>query len=382
MGYLIKRIELAGYKSIGMEGQAIDFGATTLLIGANGAGKSNLVSFFRLLSYLTTGALQTYIAQNGFADSLLFFGAKETPICKASLEFEDSETHDTLHYDFTLANATQGSMIFTNESLSWQRSGESTPMKIDLGSGHRESALLTKCEEDSKAGKTAQFALNALQACRVYQFHDTTPEAKIRTTGYINDNAYLRANAGNLAAYLLQLQNSPGGVFHYNRIVRFIRLAMPQFLDFALAPMPSNPNYTILDWKAKNSDYLFGPHQLSDGSLRFMALCALLLGPPSKATGAIVIDEPELGLHPAAIADLAAMVREANRHCKIVLATQSTTLLDEFDPADVVVVELDAQRQATQYRRLDQESLSRWLTEYSMGELWERNVLGGQPVSV
>jgi predicted ATPase len=154
---------------------------------------------------------------------------------------------------------------------------------------------------------------------------------------------------------------------------------MPQFKDFDLETLSGNDKYTRLNWYDNLSEYLFGAHQISDGSLRFMALTALLLQPPSMLPSVVVLDEPELGLHPAAIAELAGMIKTASAHCQVVVATQSTRLVDEFHAGDLVVVERDEQNHCSIFRRLDETELADWLSRYSLSELWEKNVLGGRP---
>ncbi len=198
----------------------------------------------------------------------------------------------------------------------------------------------------------------------------------MRQSGYINDNRHLRYDAGNLAAVLYKLQQTQATV--YSRIVATIRQIAPWFGDFVLQPLELNKENVRLDWKERESDILFGPHQFSDGSLRAMALIALLLQPRDDLPGLIVIDEPELGLHPHALVILACLIKEAAHHCQIVVATQSTCLLDEFETEDVVVVDRDDRESV--FKRLDEEELAEWLKEYSLSELWEKNVLGGGPV--
>ena len=155
---------------------------------------------------------------------------------------------------------------------------------------------------------------------------------------------------------------------------------MPQFRDFDLEPIPGNENYVRLNWRDNlGSDYLFDPGQLSDGSLRFMALATLLLQPTALLPKFIVLDEPELGLHPAAIAELAAIVRLAAQKTQVLLATQSTRLIDEFSLDDLVVVERNEQNNSSEFKKLAPERLDDWLERYSLSELWEKNVLGGQP---
>ncbi len=369
----LTNIHLEGFKSVNGEGQDIPLGDITVLLGANGAGKSNLISFFKMLNYMMTGALQIYIGESGFADSLLYYGSKRTPRLRASLTFSNADSEDTYH--FALSHAAGDTLIFTEESFVWQKRDSDTPYVVQLDPGSKESRLTEKGESD----KTAAVISSLLKGCRVFQFHDTSKEAKIRNSGYIEDDSFLRSDGGNLAAFLYAMQQQEETRPYYQRIVRYVRMAMPQFHDFVLQPSPRNENYIILNWRESDSEYLFGLHQISDGSLRFMALATLLLQPLKTLPEVIVLDEPELGLHPAAIPILAGMIRTASQHSRVLLATQSTRLVDEFDPENIVVVERDEKEECSVYRRLDAAALAQWLERYSLSELWEKNVIGGRP---
>lgn len=371
----LKKLTLNGFKSISPDGQSIPFGDLTVLLGANGSGKSNIVSFFRMLNYMMTGTLQTYIGENGTAETVLYYGAKKTTRITATMEFSNSETTDT--YSFTLAHAVGDTLIFTEETLSFHQREMPTPQIISFDSGLKESGLSGRAND--LAVTRLQTIFEFLKNCRVFQFHDTSKEAKIRNNGYINDNTYLRSDGGNLAAFLYALRNTSDGEKYYHRIVRHIRHILPQFGDFVLKPSRLNENYITLNWKEQGTDYLFGPHQLSDGSLRFMAIATLLLQPPKTLPSVIILDEPELGLHPSALAMLAGMAKAASRHCQIILATQSPRLVDEFEPGNIIIVERNAEKQCSEYKVLDEQSLEEWLERYSLSELWEKNVIGGQP---
>lgn len=376
----LKEVEIKGYKSINSEGQSIEFGDVTVLLGANGAGKSNLVSFFKLLNHMTTGGLQLFVGQQGSAESLLHYGAKITPEIHAKLRFEDEKSNKDV-YNFTLSHAGGDSLVFTRENMTWFRSQKTKPFEIDFGAGHSESKLPEKAKsmQEEKASKACKILLSLLHSCRVYQFHDTSNLAKIRNYGYIGDNEYLRGDAGNLAAFLHVMQNKKEWGKYYQRIVRHIRLIIPQFGDFVLKPSPLNEDQIRLDWKEKDSDYRFGPHQLPDGGLRFMAMASLLLQPPELMPGAIFIDEPELGLHPVAISALAGMIRSASEYSQVIIATQSPRLVDEFEPNVITVVERDQRKNCSLCKKLDEDELKEWLERYTLSELWEKNVFGGRP---
>ncbi len=371
----LTNIHLNGFKSIDSEGQDIPLGDITILLGANGAGKSNLLSFFKMLNYMTTGALQVYIGKSGFADSLLYYGSKKTSRLQADITFTSLTDRD--NYRFTLSHASSDTLIFTDETIVWQDIDNPTPYTIQLDPGAKESGLDKFYKE--KNSKTAKVILELLKRCRVFQFHDTSSEAKIRNSGYINDDGYLRSDGGNLAAFLYSMKQQEEGEKYYQRILRYIRMALPQFQDFVLEPLRRNENYILLNWKEKDSEYLFGPHQISDGSLRFMALATLLLQPPKTLPNVIILDEPELGLHPAAVSLLTGMIKAASLHSQILLATQSTRFIDDFEASDIVIVERNEARRCSTYRKLDESKLSEWLERYSISELWEKNVIGGRP---
>lgn len=367
----LTEIELKGFRSISnREEQRIPLGDVTVLLGANGSGRSNLVSFFRMLNYMTTGGLQEFVGKYG-VHQLLYFGQKVTESLFFRLHFASDGADDT--YEVKLSHGLPDRLFISGEKVMYHKKGERSPLEYFLESGGPESGL----REDPR--QTSKVVFNLLSGIRLYHFHDTSDSAKIKDRGYVDDARYLRHDAGNLAAFLKMLKEHKVYRRYYERIVRHIRRVLPQFGNFSLDPLPGNDLYVRLNWTdAHGSDYLFGPDQISDGSLRFMALTTLLLQPPGLLPRFIVLDEPELGLHPAAIAELASMVRAVATHTQVLLATQSTRLVDEFSTDDLVVVEYDREHGSV-FQKLDAERLSLWLERYSLSELWEKNVLGGQP---
>ena len=366
----LKSICLRGYKSF--RDAEVKFGDITVLLGANGAGKSNLVAFFRMLNFLSTGALQDYIGRSGGSNSLLYYGRQTTAKMQAEVQFEGNDS--TTRYIIMLADAAPDTLIFTEERVVFQQEDHPQPQDILLGAGHKESRLNSEAQSSDK---TCQVLSGMLSRCQSYQFHDTSLTANIRKSGYIEDAAYLRDNAGNLAAYLHTMQMTHPDC--YRRIVDTIHLVFPSFSDFVLEPSPRNKKYILLNWRERGyADYLLGPHQLSDATLRFMALTALFLQPSDTMPSVIILDEPELGLHPYAISVFAGMVKSVAANTQVILATQSTRLVDEFEPDQIAVLELE-EESGTQFKRLNPEKLSEWLKEYSLSELWEKNIFGGRP---
>jgi len=368
----LSRMKLSGFKSVDTKGQLIGFKDITVLLGANGAGKSNLVSFFHMLNSMMASALQTYIGKSGAAETLLYYGPKKTSGITAEIQFDNVEGNT---YQFTLAHAAGDTLILTEETISQEQAmGEN--QCLALASGTKESGLPAQSKDSKNKAVCAVFEV--LRNCRVFQFHDTSKEAKIRNSGYVHDNRFLRSDGGNLAAFLYLLRDTEHNKY-YTRIVRYIQRVMPQFDNFDLRVSPLNQDYIMLNWHEHRSEHLFGPHQISDGSLRFMALATLLLQPPDLLPSVIILDEPELGLHPSAISVLAGMVKIASRNCQVLLATQSPRLVDEFEPDNILVVERNRAKRRSEFVALDEKKLTDWLDRYSMSELWEKNVIGGQP---
>jgi predicted ATPase len=366
---LLRRVVLNGFKSI--KTMDLELRPLNVLIGANGSGKTNLVSFFKMLNEMMAGRLQQYIGTSGYAQSLLHFGPKVTPQMEAQLEFETENRVDT--YSVRLIPAALGTMIFAEERLGFIRNGCDQAESVLLGSGHLETRLGHWVDEGDPTAKVFRHLLNH---CRVYHFHDTSATARVREYCYIGDNRWLMPDAGNLAAVLLGLSEANGGSA-YRRIRSTIRLIAPFFDDFDFEPAGPGKKYVMLNWRDKGSDQVFGSHQLSDGTLRAICLITLLMQPEENLPDLIVVDEPELGLHPYALNVVASLFKRASHHTQVLVSTQSSSFLDQFDSEDVIVV--NRREHQSHFRRPDAESLASWLEEYSLGEIWEKNVMGGGP---
>ena len=362
----LRKLTLKGFKSI----RAIDLELNSLnvLIGANGAGKSNLISFFKMLNEMMARRFQQYIGTSGRAQSLLYFGPKITPQVEARLEFEVVNGIDT--YLIRLFHAAGDTLIFAEETLSYLETGRESSRVDKLGAGHQETKISQAVGEENQTAKALKYLLDR---CRVYHFHDTSPTAGVRQSCYIDDNRWLMPDAGNLAALLLRFREENGHAA-YQQIIGTIRLIAPFFDDFVLEPVS---NRVILNWKEKDSDRVFGPHQFSDGTLRAICLTTLLLQPEIELPKLIVVDEPELGLHPYALNIMADLFSKAALHTQILISTQSSSFLDNFDPEDVITVNREGKE--SKFERLSSEELELWLEEYSLGEVWEKNIIEGGP---
>ncbi len=357
---MINRIEIENFKSI--REMDLQLNPINILIGANGAGKSNFIGFFKLLKNMYDRNLQNYVAEEGGADNVLHYGLKQSENLKGVIEFNKVN-----RYYFRLNPNQAGNLYYYSEGTQYNREGSLSWDEVDLGNGYSESTLINK-----QSGRY-YYVKWYMTSFRVFHFHDTSKTAKIKQPCHIFDNQYLREDGANLAAYLYALQQT--NIKNFKRIEMVIRSVAPYFEKFDLKPDRLNPDSIRLEWKEKGSDAYFNAKHLSDGTLRFIALATLLLQP--KAPQVIIIDEPELGLHPFAINKLAGLIKKASANTQIIISTQSVNLVDNFEPEDIITV--DREEGQSVFRRQDRETLKGWLTDYSISDLWNKNVIGGRP---
>ena len=336
-------LTVRGYKSI-KELDGFKFRNLNVLIGANGAGKSNLLSLFRLLGAVADSNLQGYVQKQGGPDALLFGGRKRTAEIFVLLSFGE------VAYRLSLEPTADNRFTAVADELYF-------------------NDLITVGAEPVRDATAPD-----LRSWRLYHFHDTSDAAAVKQTHPSNDNLRLKPDAANLAAFLARLHNEFPS--EYKRIVETIRLAAPFFGDFVIRdPLPPTVE---LEWTERGDpDTPYRAHVLSDGTLRFICLTTLLLQPLALRPDAILIDEPELGLHPYAINLLAEMLKQASADKQVIVSTQSVELLNNFAPEDVIVA--DREDGASVFKRLDADELKDWLEDYTLGELWKRNIFGGRP---
>lgn len=370
MKYLLDIIMIKGFKSIR---RLENFKLTNLnvLIGGNGAGKSNFIDFFRLLRSMMelplpgipSTNLQTYIADEGGCDDFLFNGPKVTKVIEIETIFGSNG------YRFKLAPTADATFVINDEARYYDKRGW-----WEFGSGHTTPELLkNKKKPGLYGGKNASSHIyDAISSWRIYHFHDTSKFAPMRRYETIDDVDYLRFDAANIAPFLLDLRENEKST--YQQIIETIRLAAPFFDDFILKL--NKREKVRLRWKQKGSDYPLKPYHLSDGTLRFICLTTALLQPSLPST--IIIDEPELGLHPYAIEIIAELMHSTSKRTQLIVSTQSPALVDYFGPEDIVVV--NRKNGESTFQRLDKDELALWLEDYSLGELWRKNVIAGGPV--
>ena len=368
----LARLSISGFKSISAtRPMNFELGNVNVLLGANGSGKSNLLSVFALLNAINNGSLQQYVAMQS-APLLLHCGPQKTSGIVIQLEFTDvvdGRSRYTLMLKYGLPNR----LYIADESVAWISPDGKSHREYAVYSDSNESGL-RQCLGDIGAA----MAFRGMTSVYGFQFNNTSIGAPIRLMSGVYDCAALRFDGGNLSAYLRQLKTVDEYRPYYDRIVAIVRSVVPQFGDFRLDEV--NNGSVWLTWQDRyNPSYLYGPQQLSDGSIRFIALAAALLSPPKLMPRLVLLDEPELGLHPHAIDKLAGMIKMAGTNSQIIVATQSPRLVDGFEADQIRLVDVDRITGETIMSSPNADALAAWIGRYSTSELWERNILNTCP---
>lgn len=363
---MIEQVIISNYKSI--KSLVLPLQKLNILIGSNGVGKSNLISFFELAKAIIEQRFGSYTLTKGGIDNLLYRSRKESDCIKGLLDFDNTNAF------FFELRPTQSNKGYIEKSGDYFNKDHCKTKDYTLWHNTKwDSAVEESCLLDNPQWR-AGYIRKHFKSFTVYHFHDTSSNSPMRGECNINDDVSLRDNGSNLAAYLYRLQQTDEKAFKL--IEGVIRSIAPYFKQFKLRPQPTNPDKITLEWEEKDTDMYLNGYSFSDGTLRFIALATLLL--QTNAPQVIIIDEPELGLHPAAINKFAEMIKRASINSQIILSTQSTNLVNNFEPEDIIVV--DRKDGQSSFKRLKKDDLKIWLDdyEYSLSEVWEKNIIGGQ----
>ena len=371
----IESVRIRGFRSLA-DVELSNLRNANVLIGANGSGKSNFIRFFEMMSrMLRSRQLGEFVERHGGADDQLYGGNRVTPRMEAEIVLRTEAGRND--YRFALVHAHPDRFVFTEEAFRFSGAGFPTEARWQHApSGQSEAEIVNMAQAPPSPGvnpTTARVIVHLLKSCHVYQFHDTSDTSNFKKRCDADDNNYLRTNGGNLAAVLHRLEQEDVGRF--DLILRHIRRVLPVIDRFQIE---ESYGKVSLRWKARGTDKTFGAHLTSDGSLRFFALVTLLNLPLEMLPNVLLLDEPELGLHPAAIALVGSMIKSLAADRQIIVATQSPLLVDAFDLGEIVVADLDDGK--TRFRKLESSEYKQWLDDsFTPGDLWRKNLIGGRP---
>jgi len=355
----LNKLTINGFKSI-KELENFELKNLNVFVGANGAGKSNLLSFFKMLHKLMDDNLADYVRDNGGINNILYNGRKTTEKMKFEMHF------GIRGYRFTANPTTEDGVALSDEACYYP---EATGW-CELGNSNDYSSRLAK-EMKNGIGDN-KLIYDSMISQKTYHFHDTSSNAPMREWENVEDNETLRSDASNIAPFLLSLREKYNA--EYQNILNACQIIMPYLKDFLLKENTYRGGKEIkvnLSWRTKDSDFPMQPYHLSDGSIRFICLATALLQPNLPST--LIIDEPELGLHPEAIRILGELINSTAKRTQIIIATQSPLLIDQFNIDDIVIV--NRKEDQSVFERLNRENFDKWLEDYSTGELWIKNLL-------
>ncbi|WP_182871223.1 AAA family ATPase [Rhodopirellula sp. JC639] len=366
---LIRKLTIKGFKSIALL-DGFELKSLNVVIGANGAGKSNLVGFLRMLSEMSNRRLQGFVVKHGPVDGFFFGGPSETKTIEGVIESAN------LRYRFRLETTSDEKLVVRSEYVA----PISSIVTKKISEWSFESAIgepinwpegVKSCLPDASLRDAM-----ALTGIRVYHFHDTSHTAGMRRKSGVAQNEQLEYDARNLAAFLHFLRADHPQVFEL--ILSTVRRIAP-YLDtiqfnYLLQAGGDAEGQIQLIWKQHGSSYRFTAGHLSDGTIRFLCLVTALLQPNPPSV--IVLDEPELGLHPEAISLLGGLIRSASKRMQVIVATQSPAMLSQFDAEDVITI--DHEQGCSRFRRLDVAQLDQWLQDYTLGEAWQKGLINAE----
>ncbi|MHA7844849.1 AAA family ATPase [Serratia sp. D1N4] len=361
----VAEVSIKGFRSLANI-EKLQLPQLTVLIGANGVGKSSFIRFFEMLGWmLRAQRLQEFVLRQGGGDDQFFMGSRTTPQITAEIRISTRSGFND--YSFEMAHLSAGdTVMLTKEAYRYSDNRKPTEARwSSLESIGRESAL------PSQNNNTAKTIYQLLKQCSTYQFHDTSANAAIHQRWDVSDAVRLRSDGGNLAAVLLDLKENAHS--RYEQLIRQIQRVFPTLDDFVLEPVAGK---VLLRWKSRYSDKVFGSHLTSDGSLRLFCLLTLLSLPDERLPDVLFFDEPELGLHPHAITLVSEMMKRVSERRQLFIATQSPYMVDCFGLENIIVA--DAKDGATTLRNLPKEQYQQWLDDdYLLSEIWLKSPIGG-----
>ena len=373
---LLSEIRISGLKSI--KDASVQLGPINILVGPNGGGKTNLLTALRMLGEIRDQRLAAFVAEHGGASNMLHYGPKTTPAMSIGFDLL-ADDGERLKYDATLCHSHGDRLLFGEEEVSdkdssacwsrWMNAGPCPP---------HESAFLR--DHEPLARRPGYVAADFIRGIQYYHFHDTSLSSPMRTNCSQADAQRLRWDGSNLAVWLYWIskckdESHVANWTYFTGLVRMVAPFVDELIPRLVVPHMGEASAIRLYWRDKLG-YQFDVNELSDGTLRAIAVFAALVQPYNVRPTLVVLDEPELGMHPSAIGLLGELIRSSSARSQVVVATQSSSLIDHFEPGEVLITEQFGG--LSRFGRLELGELRDWLEEYSLSQLYDMNVLGGR----
>lgn len=386
----LSRLALRNLLSFGPEGVDVELRALNVLIGPNASGKSNFIEALSLLGALPAD-LSVPIREGGGIREWLWRGGNGRKVPTATISAEAGDASAVLRHRFELGAAGPRPAI-ADEHIEFARLDDSAVRPRPVFRWRGGQATLHDSNSalgfvglpvtDFKDGTSilAQSAgrqeplLDGLRqhyiGFRTYRDWDTSRRGPLRAPQAADlPEDLLMPDAQNLGVVLNNLQRYPEAWAALNQHLSRLHPSLHEVRTLVQA------NTVQIMLQEKDLRTLTPAARMSDGTLRWLALLAVLLHPEPPSL--VAIEEPELGLHPDLIGDLAKLLVDASTRTQVVVTTHSDHLIDALssDPGAVLVAEREPE--GTTLRRLDAAHLAEWLEKYRLGELWLKGEIGG-----
>jgi predicted ATPase len=355
----------------------------TVMIGANGVGKTTVLEVFSLLAASAKGQLLQQVGgglvgmlTRDKADHLAIFINMSVP------------QHAPLRYRFSIVPTRGASYEITHETLT-QKNDPLAPEPFKHIESHRTSIRYfnsqtlklespkwehsyfeTSLSQVPKMYQQPETLRKHLASCTFYGALDVSPRSPVRLPQEMRPAKLPGANGEDLVTCLYDLRETDADRFEI--VEDTLAAAFPDFEKLAFPPVAAGK--LSMTWKDKNFSKPIYVHELSEGTLRFLWLVALLQS--RELTAVTLIDEPEVSLHPELLKLLADLMREASNRTQLIVATHSDRLIRFLKPEEVLVCDVEDGLMGVKWG--DEFNLEKWLAEYSLDELWAMNILGGR----
>lgn len=380
-----ERITIEGYRRLFNVQIDMRDRPLTVMIGANGVGKTSLLEIFSLLAASANAQLANKISElGGLPDIVTRDRANSIAISLsmsvpgyAPLDYQLEVALKGFTYEIALETLTQQNNRHALEPLKYIESRGldviyfNTEDRALLRPNWDHNPLETSLAQVPKMYQEPEKLRKRLASCTFYGALNVAPKSPVRLPQSMRPASLPGANGEDLVSCLYYLRETDPERFEI--IEDTLTAAFPDFERLGFPPVAAGT--ITMTWKDKNFSKPIYMHQLSEGTLRFIWLITLLQSP--GLTAVTLIDEPEVSLHPELLRLLADMMREASQKTQLIVATHSDRLIRFLKPEEVLVC--DAEDGLTTMRWGDSFNLEHWLEEYSLDQVWAMNLMGGRP---